>query len=60
MKVGQQTIVRWMSKLVANGAGRSAHKQYSAGLRELDADQLRHVGGGRGVGIATQSPNKGW
>jgi hypothetical protein len=58
MKVGQKTIVRWMSKLVANGASRSARKQYSAGLRELDAEQLRHVSGGNGG--ASQSPNKGW
>lgn len=58
MKVGQKTIVRWMSKLVANGASRSARLQHSIVLRELDAEQLRHVGGGRGA--STQSPNKGW
>jgi hypothetical protein len=54
MKVGQKTIVRWMSKLVANGASRSARKQHAATLRELDMEQLRHVGGG------TSLPNKGW
>ena len=58
MKVGQKTIVRWMSKLVATGAGRSNHKQQSVRLRELDAEQLRHVGGGNGG--STQTPYKGW
>lgn len=58
MKVGQKTIVRWMSKLVANGTARSARNQHSVALRELDVEQLRHVGGGRGG--STQSPNKGW
>jgi hypothetical protein len=58
MKAGQKTIVRWMSKLVANGAGRSAYKPRSAALRELDVDQLRHVSGGEGG--STQLPNKGW
>ena len=57
MKVGQKIIVRWMSKLVANGASRSVRKQGTAALRELDVEQLRHVGGGDG---ASQSPNKGW
>ncbi len=57
MKVGQKTIVRWMSKLVANGASRSVRKQHTAALRELDLDQLRHVGGGDGT---SQLPNKGW
>lgn len=57
MKVGQKTIVRWMSKLVANGASRSVRKQSTAALRELDLEQLRHVGGGDGT---SQSPNKGW
>ena len=58
MKVGQKTIVRWMSKLVATGAGRSSRHQHSTALRELDVEQLRHVGGG--VRATTQSPNKGW
>lgn len=58
MKVGQKAIVRWMSKLVAAGASRSARKQYSSGLRELDAEQLRHVSGGDGG--ASQTPTKGW
>ena len=58
MKVGQKTIVRWMSKLVAKGNGRSARLVSTPGLRELDSVQLRHVGGG--TGESTQSPNKGW
>ena len=57
MKVGQKTIVRWMSKLVATGASRSARKQSTVTMRELDVEQLRHVGGGNG---ASQLPNKGW
>ncbi len=57
MKVGQKTIVRWMSKLVAQGAGRSIRHRHAAVLRELDMEQLRHVGGGNG---ASQLPNKGW
>ena len=58
MKVGQKSLVRWMSKLVANGAGRSARKQHSAMLRELDVAQLHHVGGGKGASM--QTPYKGW
>lgn len=57
MKVGQKTIVRWMSKLVAHGVSRSARHQHAVVLRELDMEQLRHVGGGNSV---TQLPNKGW
>jgi hypothetical protein len=57
MKVGQKTIVRWMSKLVAQGSGRSARHRQVAKLHELDLEQLRHVGGGNGE---SQLPNKGW
>jgi hypothetical protein len=57
MKVGQKSLVRWMSKLVAQGAGRSARKPMTTGLRELDAEQLRHVGGGSG---GSQSPKGTW
>jgi hypothetical protein len=57
MKVGQKSFVRWMSKLVAQGTGRSARKQITSGLRELDVEQLRHVGGGSG---ASQSPKGTW
>jgi hypothetical protein len=58
MKVGQKSIVRWMSKLVVKGAGRSDRNAFAASLRELDTEQLRYVSGGNGG--ATQSPNKGW
>jgi hypothetical protein len=58
MKVGQKAIVRWMSKLAAAGTSRSARKQFSVGLRELVAGQLRRVSGGDGG--ATQTPTKGW
>jgi hypothetical protein len=58
MKVGQKTIVRWVSKLVATGAGRTGSKRSVDSLRELGADQLRHVSGG--TGNSTQSPGKTW
>ncbi len=57
MKVGQKSLVRWMSKLMAQGASRPARKATSIGLRELEADQLRHIGGGNGQ---TSTPYKGW
>jgi hypothetical protein len=58
MKVGQQTIVRWMSKLVAKGTGQSHRKQTATGLRELNAEQLRQVSGGDGG--SSQLPKTGW
>jgi hypothetical protein len=58
MKADQKTIVRWMSKLVAKGTGRSARKLSVSGLRQLDTEQLRQVCGG--TGGATQGPNRGW
>ena len=58
MKVGQKTIVRWMSKLVAKGNGRTSRNLSAVSLRELDTEQLRHVSGGDGG--TTSSPNKGW
>jgi hypothetical protein len=58
MKVGQKTIVRWMSKLVAKGNGRSDRKLSTVSLRELDTEQLRYVSGG--ITVSTDSPNKGW
>jgi hypothetical protein len=48
MKVGQKTIVRWISKQVAKRSESSAGKSLLTGMRELDADQLRHVSGGSG------------
>lgn len=58
MKVGQKSLVRWMSKLVAQGASSSTRKPMPTGLRELDAEQLRHISGG--TGGSSQLPNKGW
>jgi hypothetical protein len=58
MKVGQKAIVRWMSRLVTKGATRSARKVSAAGLRELDAEQLREVSGG--ADNSTQLPRTGW
>jgi hypothetical protein len=57
MKVGQKSFARWISKLVAQSAGRSACKPMSAGLRELGAEQLRRVSGGTG---GSQLPKTGW
>jgi hypothetical protein len=59
MKVSQKAIVRWMSKLAAMGASRSVRKGPIAGLRALDAEQLREVSGGVGV-VSTQLPRTGW
>jgi hypothetical protein len=58
MKAGQKTIVRWMSKLVAKSAGRSARTFAASDLRQLDTEQLRQVCGG--TGSSTQGPNRGW
>jgi hypothetical protein len=58
MKVGQKTIVRWMSKLAVKGNGRPSQKQSAIGLREVSADQLRHVSGGDGG--SSQLPKTGW
>jgi hypothetical protein len=57
MKIGQKSLARWMSKLVAQGAGRSTRKPMAAGLRELDAEQLRQVSGGLSE---AQLPKTGW
>ena len=57
MKVGQKTIVRWMSKVAAKGASQSAHKQSVTKLRVLDVEQLRYVSGGGG---STQLPKGTW
>jgi hypothetical protein len=57
MKIGQTAVVRWVSKLVAKEPAR-VEKRSGAGLRTLDAEQLRRVAGG--TGETAQSPNKGW
>jgi hypothetical protein len=58
MKVGQKTIVRWMSKLVGSSASRSSRTTSSISARELSSEQLRQVSGGNGS--STQSPRGGW
>lgn len=57
MKVGQKTIVRWISERVAARGRATPHQHVRPGLRELSPDQLRHVGGGDG---SAQSPGKTW
>jgi hypothetical protein len=54
MKVGQKTIVRWISKRAAKRSESAPGKTPIAELRELSPEMLRHVGGGNG------SPYKGW
>ena len=58
MKVGQKSIVRWISIVVAKVSGQPARKPFGSKLRELDSKQLRHVGGGDGG--ASQSPKGTW
>lgn len=58
MKLGQSSIVRWVSKLVAKEPSQRVQQVRAANLRVLDTDQLRKVGGGGGG--SAQSPFKGW
>jgi hypothetical protein len=58
MKVGQKAIVRWMSKLVAQGNRSADSKQVRAALVEVDAQQMRLVSGGGGE--SSQLPKHGW
>jgi hypothetical protein len=57
MQVGQKTIVRWISKRVAKRGEVASRQSSCLGLRELTAEQLRHVSGGSG---GMQSPGKTW
>jgi hypothetical protein len=57
MKVGQRTIVRWISKRVGKRSESAARGTTPASLRELDSEQLRHVSGGNG---SAQLPKTGW
>jgi hypothetical protein len=57
MKVGQNTIVRWVAKLVAKEPGSGAEKAATS-LRVVGSEQLRQVAGGSGS--STQLPNKNW
>jgi hypothetical protein len=55
MKVGQKTIVSWVSKRLAKGS-EPVLPRSSASFAELSIQQLRHVAGGTGTG----SPNRTW
>ena len=57
MKVGQNSIIRWVAKLVAKEPGH-AERKAGAELQTLNADQLRQVSGGTGSSSGT--PTKGW
>jgi hypothetical protein len=56
--VGQSNIVRWVVKLVAKRPSTDSRTAARREIRTLDAEQLRHVGGG--TGSTTDGPNKGW
>ncbi len=58
MKVGQKTIVRWISKRVAKRSEPVARQSSLSPCQELDAEQLRQVSGG--VGGNSQLPRVGW
>jgi hypothetical protein len=57
MKVDQNSIIRWVAKLVAKEPG-SAQRKAGDELRVLSTDQLRQVSGG--TGGSSSLPNKGW
>jgi hypothetical protein len=57
MKVGQNTIVRWVAKLVAKEPASGAEKAATS-LRVVGGEQLRQVAGG--TGNSSQLPHKGW
>jgi hypothetical protein len=59
MKVGNNSIVRWVSKLVARQARRGRPASRSD-AQELSAEQLRRVSGGDGAPSSQSSPFKGW
>jgi uncharacterized membrane protein YqiK len=56
MKVGQKNLVRWISERVGKRS-EPIIKSRASQMRELDSEQLRHVGGGNG---STQLPKVGW
>jgi hypothetical protein len=57
MKVGQNSIIRWVGKLFAKEPQRSTGGSRDS-LRTLDDAQLRQVAGG--TGQSTGTPTKGW
>ena len=58
MKVGQKSIVRWVSKWANKSQEPAGNKQAPKGLREIDSEQLRQVSGG--TGGSSQLPKTGW
>ncbi len=58
MKIGQNSVVRWISKLGAIGASRSERGLPASQSYQLNAEQLRQVCGGQGS--STSTPTKGW
>jgi hypothetical protein len=57
MKAGQNTIVRWVAKLVAKQARQVSGKPVS-GLRAIEPEQLRQISGG--ITDSSEGPNRGW
>jgi hypothetical protein len=57
MKVGQNSIIRWVGKLIGKEPQRLASAP-SSKMQTLDEAQLRQVGGGTGQNTGT--PTKGW
>jgi hypothetical protein len=56
MKAGQNTIVRWVAKLVHKQPRRVVSKTTTR-IREIDPGQLRQIGGGL---TDADTPYKGW
>jgi hypothetical protein len=57
MKVGQNSIIRWVGKLFAKELQHTTDRPNQR-LRTLDETQLRQVGGGSGQ--STSTPTKTW
>jgi hypothetical protein len=57
MKVGQKSIVRWISQRVGKRSEPTMHKEALSHLRELEAVELRQVSGGTG---SPSLPKVGW
>jgi transposase len=61
MKVGHNTIGRWVSRFAVKGADHGEKKPSVSTLRVLDPAQLRQVSGGTlTAASSTQSPRGGW
>ena len=56
MKVGQKSIVRWISARVGKRIEPTMPKSPLSQLRELETEQLRQVSGGTGSSL----PKVGW